>query len=300
MVSSHLLLHFAAVAEHLSFRAAADALRVDQATLSRRIRQLEEQLGFRLFERTTRSVALTPEGEELLPAAADLARAQDRAALAIDSLVSRNASVLRLGTHPYVYWSPQLRAITGRFATDAPGTSTRSTSGTSRRHVERLLNGSLDVALITDALPFDGIETLPVMEVQPNLLLPVDHAMAGRTSIALNEVHALSIAIVQPVRERGDFDHIYGSFFTHGAHAVAVSEGPPALVHYAAADGLAMISLRPQEMPPPAGFVRRPVTDAPRIAFLLARKTGENRGLARRFWQSAIRAMPQNETTGAV
>jgi DNA-binding transcriptional LysR family regulator len=291
MISSHLLLHFAAVAEHLSFRAAADAMRVDQATLSRRIRQLEEQLGFRLFERTTRSVALTPEGEALLPAAADLARAQGRAALAVDALVSQNASVLRLGTHPYVYWSPQLRAVIGQFASDAPAASTRSTSGTSRRHVERLLNGSLDVALITDAAPFGEIETMPLMEVRPNLLLPIGHEMAGRSSIRLNEVRDLSIAIVQPVRERGDFDHIYGPFFAHGARAVTVSEGTPALVHYAAADGLAMISLRPQDMPPPPGFVRRTVSDAPRVAFLLARKTTEGRGLARRFWQSALRAM---------
>ena len=54
---------FVRVADALSFRAAARDLGVTPAAVSRAVQRLEERLGVRLFERTTRTVRLTPEGE---------------------------------------------------------------------------------------------------------------------------------------------------------------------------------------------------------------------------------------------
>ena len=53
---------FVCVADTLSFRAAATRLGVTPAAVSRAVQRLEERLGVRLFERTTRSVRLTAEG----------------------------------------------------------------------------------------------------------------------------------------------------------------------------------------------------------------------------------------------
>ncbi len=58
---------FQGVANHGSFSKAAKALRIGVPQLSKRIARLEEQLGTRLFARTTRVVALTDEGKALLP-----------------------------------------------------------------------------------------------------------------------------------------------------------------------------------------------------------------------------------------
>lgn len=75
---------FAAVAEHGSFRKAADRLGVSRSSLSHAIAALERNLGARLFNRTTRSVALTEAGERLLqrlrPVLQDLDRAIDAVA----------------------------------------------------------------------------------------------------------------------------------------------------------------------------------------------------------------------------
>src|SRR6202030_2404820 len=57
---------FVAVADHLSFRAAASRLGVTPSALSHTMRQLEERLGARLLHRTTRSVSLTDAGLRLL------------------------------------------------------------------------------------------------------------------------------------------------------------------------------------------------------------------------------------------
>ena len=70
---------FAAVADHLSFRRAASRLGVTPSALSHSMRQLEERLGMRLLNRTTRSVAVTDAGmrllERLRPAISEIAGA---------------------------------------------------------------------------------------------------------------------------------------------------------------------------------------------------------------------------------
>lgn len=66
--------YFLAVAETLNFRRAAELLGIAQPALSRSIRQLEQQFGFSLFERSTRRVALTPAGDVLYRDGADAMR----------------------------------------------------------------------------------------------------------------------------------------------------------------------------------------------------------------------------------
>lgn len=63
------LRYFTEVADELHFTRAAERLRISQPALSKQIRALERQLGFSLFDRGPRSVALTAQGEALLPAA---------------------------------------------------------------------------------------------------------------------------------------------------------------------------------------------------------------------------------------
>jgi DNA-binding transcriptional LysR family regulator len=70
---------FSAVANHRSFRAAADMMGVSRSGLSHTIRGLEKQLGVRLLHRTTRSVALTEAGERLLKRLTPVLRELDEA-----------------------------------------------------------------------------------------------------------------------------------------------------------------------------------------------------------------------------
>ncbi|MEM7207354.1 MAG: transcriptional regulator GcvA [Pseudomonadota bacterium] len=74
---------FDAAARHLSFTLAAKELFVTQAAVSQRIKQLEEQLGFRLFVRRARALDLTEEGRQLAPV---VARSVNAIAEAIDAI----------------------------------------------------------------------------------------------------------------------------------------------------------------------------------------------------------------------
>ena len=72
------LRYFVAVAEERHFGRAAARLHVTTPPLSQRIRELEQQLGVALFERTSRRVTLTPAGERLLGDARDVLRCVER------------------------------------------------------------------------------------------------------------------------------------------------------------------------------------------------------------------------------
>jgi DNA-binding transcriptional LysR family regulator len=87
---------FAAVAEHANFTKAAAQLSITSPTLSQAIKSLEERLGVRLFNRTTRSVALTEAGEQLLAELQPVLRGFDKAVEAVNAFRGTPAGRLRL------------------------------------------------------------------------------------------------------------------------------------------------------------------------------------------------------------
>src|SRR4051812_3869475 len=105
-MSSHMtpdlrqLRYFLAVAEELNFTRAAERLHMAQPPLSAAIRQLEEQLGVGLFERTTREVKLTPAGRVLLDRAPALLADAEELVAAVQAVERGAAGRLRLGIAP--------------------------------------------------------------------------------------------------------------------------------------------------------------------------------------------------------
>jgi len=90
---------FAAVAQHRSFRAAADALGVSRSSLSHALRGLEQQLGVRLLHRTTRSVAPTEAGQQLLQRLAPMLRDLDDMLASVSGGTDGPAGQLRINAN---------------------------------------------------------------------------------------------------------------------------------------------------------------------------------------------------------
>lgn len=91
-----------ALASHGSFTGAAGECHVTQPTLSNGISQLEEELGERLFVRTTRKVSLTPFGAHVLPYLAEVLNAQSVACQQAQAFLSPDRQLIRIGTSPLI------------------------------------------------------------------------------------------------------------------------------------------------------------------------------------------------------
>jgi DNA-binding transcriptional LysR family regulator len=111
---------FVAVAEHASFAKAARQLGVSRSTLSTNIRGLEERLGVRLLNRTTRSVAPTEVGERLLAGLRPALESFDAAVEAINVFRDRPTGHLRL-TVPRPAVKQVIEPIVTKFLSAYPG-----------------------------------------------------------------------------------------------------------------------------------------------------------------------------------
>lgn len=91
---------FVAVADELHFGRAAQRIQIGQPALSELIQRLERELGARLFVRTTRKVALTGAGDELLPRAREILDKTEAARSAVRRVAQGAAGSLRIGITP--------------------------------------------------------------------------------------------------------------------------------------------------------------------------------------------------------
>uniref|UniRef100_UPI0039F012EE LysR family transcriptional regulator n=1 Tax=Bordetella sputigena TaxID=1416810 RepID=UPI0039F012EE len=118
-LSSRQLQAFLAVARHSSFTKAAEQFHITQAGLSAMVRELEEQLACRLFERTTRTVRLTRAGEQFLPVVERVLHDLGAAAAAIASVERPGRNRARIGVTPLIACSV-IPEVLRRFRTAMP------------------------------------------------------------------------------------------------------------------------------------------------------------------------------------
>lgn len=144
--SSRQLRAFLLVAQHRSFTRAAQALFITPSGLSLLIRELETQLGFRLFDRTTRLVVPTTYGKELLAVAQRGLAEWDDATSRIGGYATRASLSLSLGAAPLIAANVVMPAIR-EFRADHPNLQIRLFDGTPAETRQRVAAGKLDVGL---------------------------------------------------------------------------------------------------------------------------------------------------------
>lgn len=179
---------FLVVAEELHFGRAAERLGVLQPPLSRTIRSLEDSLGVSLFHRTTRSVRLTPAGEALVEPARKMLEIQH---LAVDSV--QRAATGETGRLSFGFARSSSRALAATLVAASRGAHPGITFGLesnvfAEEGLERLVDGSLDLALVRWAQQPPGVTGRAVMIERLCAALPEGHRLAGRSSIRVEEL----------------------------------------------------------------------------------------------------------------
>jgi DNA-binding transcriptional LysR family regulator len=182
------LRYFLAVAEGENVSRAALRLNVSQPPLSRQIKQLEEELGCALFERTAKALRLTSAGKVFMKEARDILRRVERAAEAARAEAA--SGPVRIGYAPSLA-SSLLPGILRRLgaAPTSRGAPQLHDLGTAEM-LRRLRAGKLDLALVVHPgkAALGGLEFQELKRIPACVVLPRGHAAAKARQVPIAEV----------------------------------------------------------------------------------------------------------------
>jgi DNA-binding transcriptional LysR family regulator len=224
MPADDLLASFVTLAADLHFTRAAERLHVAQPALTKRIQQLEDALDVRLFTRTRRTVSLTAAGELLLPYARRALDARRELESAARRLRDGEIGRLRVGFSPS---APHhiLPSLMRAFRKQRPGLDCVLTELPTDVQIEQLLAGEIDVGLLRQAPVFpQRLTCVPLLEEPFVVVLPREHRLARRRSIALRDLAAETLVLVSRRMVAGVHDQILGACASVGVTPAAVRE----------------------------------------------------------------------------
>jgi DNA-binding transcriptional LysR family regulator len=175
---------FVAIAETGTFTAGALRVHVTQAAISMQIRQLESEIGARVFVRAPRHVILTEAGEQLLRRARHILREHDAALDEIAELAGAERGRLRIGSASAMVLTEQLPAILKELRKQHPAAEISVTSGTSEVLVDQIHAGEVDIAFVSHPVDVRGIKTDRLSEDQLVAIASPRHKLAKQRTIS--------------------------------------------------------------------------------------------------------------------
>jgi len=178
---------FCVLAEQLHFTKAALLLNVAQPALSHQIKQLEEELGTQLVERTNRRVRLTAAGAVFLARAARILEQVDQAARETRQAGQGEAGSLVIGVVSTAVCSV-LPELLRRFRQEAPRLSIDIREMEPGEQVEALRREGIDIGLLFLSIHDPALHSLVIAKERLIVALPVGHPAAGSGKVRLSDL----------------------------------------------------------------------------------------------------------------
>jgi LysR family hydrogen peroxide-inducible transcriptional activator len=181
------LKYFVAIAETRSFTEAAKRMHVSQPALSYQIKRLENEIHARLFERTSRRVSLTSDGQAFLSLAQGVLSRADEALQMMEERLGVETGEVTFGTLPSV-GAHVVPHILQTFRRNFPGVRVTLREGATLELERAVLDGELDFAIVQTPKALDALEVTPLLREELLLMVPVSHRLADRTTVSLAEL----------------------------------------------------------------------------------------------------------------
>ena len=175
------LRYFVTVAAELHFARAAQRLFISQPALSQQIRSLEGELGFKLLERNSRGVQLTPEGQAFLAEAQIVVRDADHAAEVARVLAEGATGHLRL-SHLRTMPRGLPERVVSEYQRRYPSVEIIPESGSTEQNIDRVRGGQLDLAFVL--APFDSSLAQIYGDLAPEIVRTGQAVRRGRPARA--------------------------------------------------------------------------------------------------------------------
>ncbi|QJR82578.1 LysR family transcriptional regulator [Alteromonas pelagimontana] len=181
-VSYRNMLAFIRVAESATFAEAAEKLHLTQPALSSSIKKMEEQLGGKLFSRSTRHVQLTPEGETLLPTAQRLLNEWDETFHDMQNLFAMQTGKLTVAAMPS-FAESKLPVFLKAYHDAYPNVRLRILDVVMEATIDSVLTGRAEIGFTFEPEVLDGFEFVPLFSDHFVAVLYPSHPQASAKSI---------------------------------------------------------------------------------------------------------------------
>ncbi|MFE5322415.1 cidABC operon transcriptional activator CidR [Paenibacillus sp. NPDC056579] len=178
------LQYFVEVARWKSFTKAAQALYITQPTISKMIKNLEDELGVLLFERLGKRIELTDAGMVLLGQAQHMVQSFDTMTAHLDELMQARRGRIRIGLPPMVGASFFPKVI-GRFREQFPGITLQLFEHGSKKVEADVGAGELDIGVILLPTKEDLFESFSFVKQRLMLVVHPAHRLAGHKTASL-------------------------------------------------------------------------------------------------------------------
>jgi DNA-binding transcriptional LysR family regulator len=188
------LRYFVAVAEELHFSRAAQRLRMAQPPLSQQIRKLEEHIGYPLFTRNSRMVALTAAGEVLLERSRYILRRLDEDLESVRRVGRGEIGTLTVGFIGSAMLTV-LPGLIGSYRKRFAKVDLRLRELTTSSLVDAIRQGAVDLGFLRDAGPTEGLVLETVVAERFVVALPEKHLLAKRTKVSLVDLRNDSLIL---------------------------------------------------------------------------------------------------------
>ena len=186
-ISLRQLRAFVTISHLGSFAEAARTLHVTASGLSIVVRELESTLGFRLFERTTRRLALSESGRRYLPYAEQVLADLQRAHRVAEDLRAGKTGVVRLASTPLLGWAV-LPAALAAFRQSWPAVRVELLDVRADGIVPAVESGLADIAINLSIQPTSEVQATPLFHSRVHLVCPPGHRFARRRQLAWREL----------------------------------------------------------------------------------------------------------------
>ena len=189
---------FLAAAEELHFGRAAQQLGILPSALGRNIRLLEEELGVRLFNRTTRNVLLTPSGALLLKEAPKLLHQANMMVQSVRNSAETAERVFRVGAIDSAAMG-LIPELVHDFKVAMPEVELVIVEDKSANLIPKLLSGALDLAFVRPpASPKPGIAFEHLMDELTIVALPAQHPLVEKSEISIEDLAQVPLILPSP------------------------------------------------------------------------------------------------------
>lgn len=188
---------FLAVAEELHFARAAERLHIEQSPLSRAIKELEEDLGVRLFDRTTRSTRLTCAGRLFLEHVPRVFAALEQARAGVRSIAAGYQDQLRVALSDGIT-PPRFTALLAQCRQDEPDVDIRLYEVSLSQQIRGLHDHLYDVGFAQSAEVGDGILAELAWSDPLVVAVPARHPLLVYKRVPLDEVLRYPLVMCDP------------------------------------------------------------------------------------------------------